>query len=57
MSEVIVHMDNPHMSRMTFPSCIVKSMFCGDAMSLTDATAATSHKVLDKITRKLNRAG
>ena len=57
MSEVIIHMDNPHMSGMTFLSCTVKPMFHRDAVPLTDATADTLHKALDKVVRKLNAAG
>ena len=57
MSEVIIHMDNPHMNRMTFLSCIVKPVLHGNTMPLTDATADMLHKALDKITRKLNGAG
>ena len=29
MSKVVIHMDNPHMSGMTFLSCVVKPTFCG----------------------------
>ena len=50
MSEVITHMDNSHMSRMTFLSCTVKPMFCRNAVPLTDATADALHKALDRIT-------
>ena len=44
MCEEITHMDNPHMSGMTFLSCTVKPMFCGDTTPLTDATAEMSHR-------------
>ena len=57
MSEVITHVDNLHMSGMTFLSCIVKPIFHRDAVPLTDATADTPCKALDTVTRKLNGAG
>ena len=57
MSEVIIHMDNPHMSGMTFLLCMVKPTFHRDAVPLVDATAETSRKALDKVVRKLNSAG
>ena len=49
MHEVIIHMDDSHMSRMTFPSCMAKPMFHREAMPSKDVTAETLCKVLDKI--------
>ena len=57
MREVIVHMDNLHISGVMFPSHAVKPMFCRDTAPLEDAKTETSSEALDSITRKLNVTG